>query len=216
MVTQPDSPLTRIRKQPWLLAYGLRGLLNGYRAKLWHGLIRRRLRAGRHLRVYGKVHFQGPGRIVCGDNVHLLGDVLKPACFLTTSPDATITLGDHTGVNGTTFSARRRITVGQGCAIAAHYITDNQNHPIAGYPITDAQAPIEAAPVTIGDHVYLAAMVVVAHGVSIGDHAVVGAGSIVRHDVPARTMAAGNPVKVIRAIEPSNAPPSREGEQKHE
>ena len=199
-MSQPESNLARLRREPWLFAYGLRGLLNGYRAKLWHGLIRRRLRAGRMFRVYGKVSFQGPGKIICGDNVHLLGDVIKPACFLTTTPEAVITIGDHTGVNGTTFSARRRIAVGQGCAIAAHYITDNQNHPTTGYPITDADTPLETAAVTIGDHVYLAALVVVAHGVSIGDHAVVGAGSIVRHDVPARALAAGNPVKVIREI----------------
>ncbi len=199
-VSATPTNLARLRRQPWLLAYGLRGLIRGYRAKLWHGLIRRRLRAGRMFRVYGKVSFQGPGKIVCGDNVHLLGDVLKPACFLTTDPQAVITVGDHTGVNGTTFSARRRITVGQGCAIAAHYITDNQNHPTHGCPILDTDAPVETTPVTIGDHVYLAAMVVVAHGVTIGDHAVVGAGSIVRHDVPARTMVAGNPVKVIREI----------------
>lgn len=199
---QPRSPFTRLRRQPWLFAYGLRGLINGYRAKLWHGLIRRRLRAGRLFRVYGKVSFQGPGKIVCGDNVHLLGDVLKPACFLTTTPDAAIHIGDHTGVNGTTFSAAKRIAVGQGCAVAAHYITDNQNHPTTGRPMTDPEATVEAAPVTIGDHVFLAAMVVVAHGVSIGDHAVVGAGSIVRHDVPARTLAAGNPVRVIREIKP--------------
>jgi len=201
---QPDPIFARLRRQPWLFAYGLRGLINGYRAKLWHGLIRRRLHAGRLFRVYGKVHFQGPGKIVCGDNVHLLGDVLKPACFLTTTPDATIRIGDHTGINGTTFSAAKRITVGQGCALAAHYITDNQNHPTTGHPMADV--PLESAPVTIGDHVFLAAMVVVAHGVTIGDHAVVGAGSIVRHDVPARTLAAGNPVRVIREIKPSDDP----------
>ena len=37
-------------------------------------------------------------------------------------------------------------------------------------------------------------------GVTIGEEAIVGAGSVVTHDVPARTIVAGNPARVIRAI----------------
>jgi len=38
-------------------------------------------------------------------------------------------------------------------------------------------------------------------GVEIGEDAIVGAGSVVTADVPARTIVAGNPARVLRAIE---------------
>ncbi|MHC4766692.1 MAG: acyltransferase [Planctomycetota bacterium] len=190
----------RLKARPWLLWYGVRGLLGGYRCKLWHGLIRRKMSAGRMFRVYGKVHFIGPGKVRFGDDVHILGDVLKPVCFLTTEPGATITIGDHTGVNGTTFAAMQRIRVGNSCVIAAHYITDNQNHSLRHDRMTNPEAPLESAPVTIGDNVFIAAQTVVAHGVTIGENTVIGACSLVRKDVPPGVLAASNPLRVIGPV----------------
>ena len=37
-------------------------------------------------------------------------------------------------------------------------------------------------------------------GVTIGEESVVAAGSIVTHDVPPRSVAAGNPARVIRTL----------------
>ena len=37
-------------------------------------------------------------------------------------------------------------------------------------------------------------------GVTVGENAVVAASSVVTRDVPADTLAAGNPVRVIRSI----------------
>lgn len=57
-----------------------------------------------------------------------------------------------------------------------------------------------ARPITIGSDVWIAANVVVLPGVTIGDGAVVGAGSVVTKDIPPRTLAVGNPCRVVRAI----------------
>ena len=57
-----------------------------------------------------------------------------------------------------------------------------------------------APPITIGNHVWIAAGVIVCGGVTIGDGAVIGAGSVVTHDIPAGCLAFGNPCRVVRPI----------------
>jgi maltose O-acetyltransferase len=62
-----------------------------------------------------------------------------------------------------------------------------------------------AKPVTIGRDVWVGGAAVICPGVTIGDGAVIGAGSVVTRDVPARTLAAGNPCRVIKALEQAGA-----------
>lgn len=57
-----------------------------------------------------------------------------------------------------------------------------------------------AHPITIGEKVWIGGGVIVLPGVTIGDGSVIGAGSVVNKDIPARSLAAGNPCKVIRRI----------------
>ncbi len=56
-----------------------------------------------------------------------------------------------------------------------------------------------AAPITIGDNVWLGAGVIVCPGVTIGTNAVVGAGSVVTRDVPPQVSRRG-----IRAVSSGN------------
>ena len=56
------------------------------------------------------------------------------------------------------------------------------------------------APVHIGQNCWLGAGVIVLPGVTIGDGAVIGAGSVVTKDIPPRTVAVGNPCRVLREI----------------
>lgn len=55
--------------------------------------------------------------------------------------------------------------------------------------------------VTIGNHVFIGAGVIVLPNVHIGNHVVIGAGSVVSHDIPDNSLAAGNPAKVIGTYE---------------
>lgn len=57
-----------------------------------------------------------------------------------------------------------------------------------------------AAPITIGNNVWLGGGVIVVPGVSIGDNTVVGAGAVVTKDLPANVVAVGNPARVIRQL----------------
>ncbi len=56
-------------------------------------------------------------------------------------------------------------------------------------------------PVAIGSDVWVGGGAIILPGVRIGSRAVIGAGSVVTRDVPDGVFAAGNPCRVIRAIE---------------
>jgi maltose O-acetyltransferase len=72
------------------------------------------------------------------------------------------------------------------------------------HPMEDHQARRErwetAAPITVGDNVWMGGGVIVCPGVTIGSDTVVGAGSVVTKDLPDRVFAAGNPCRVIRTL----------------
>ncbi|MCM1515737.1 MAG: sugar O-acetyltransferase [Paraprevotella sp.] len=59
---------------------------------------------------------------------------------------------------------------------------------------------MRALPISIGDNVWIASNVVVLPGVTIGEGAVIGAGSVVTKDIPPRSLAVGNPCRVLREI----------------
>lgn len=72
------------------------------------------------------------------------------------------------------------------------------------HPMDDHEARRQrwesAAPITLGDNVWLGGGVIVCAGVSIGADTVIGAGSVVTRTLPARVFAAGNPCRVIRPL----------------
>jgi maltose O-acetyltransferase len=62
-----------------------------------------------------------------------------------------------------------------------------------------------AAPITIGDNVWLGGGAIVCPGVTIGDDTVVGAGAVVTRDLPAGVVAARVPARAVREIGPDDA-----------
>jgi maltose O-acetyltransferase len=59
----------------------------------------------------------------------------------------------------------------------------------------------EIRPVTIGERCYIGAGCIILPGSVVGDEAIVGAGSLVRGEIPARSLAVGNPAKVIASVD---------------
>lgn len=58
-----------------------------------------------------------------------------------------------------------------------------------------------AKPVEIGSDVWIGGGAIICPGVRIGSRSVIGAGSVVTRDIPEGVLAAGNPCRVIRALE---------------
>lgn len=57
------------------------------------------------------------------------------------------------------------------------------------------------APVELHENVFIGDRVTILKGVTIGRDSVIGAGSVVTRPVPAGVIAAGNPARVVRALE---------------
>ena len=58
-----------------------------------------------------------------------------------------------------------------------------------------------AAPITIGNTVWIGGGAIICPGVTIGDNTTIGAGSVVTKDIPANVIAVGNPCRVIKTLE---------------
>jgi maltose O-acetyltransferase len=71
-----------------------------------------------------------------------------------------------------------------------------------GWTLGSPESPYrtQAAPIRIGDNVWLGAGSLVMPGVTIGDNVTIGAGSVVTKDIPSDVLAFGNPCHVQRAL----------------
>jgi len=110
-----------------------------------------------------------------------------------------IHIGDACLINpGVRISAAREIVIGNSAMLASGvYITDTDWHGLY-----DRVGPGPVSPVRLGDNVWVGDGVMVGKGVTIGDNSIIGARSIVLHDIPANVVAAGNPARVIRELDP--------------
>ena len=90
------------------------------------------------------------------------------------------------------------IEIGRHCQIAPGVELTTATHPIDPGPRRDGWE--SAAPISIGDNVWLGTGAIVCPGVSIGNDTVVGAGAVVVRDLPAGVVAVGVPAPPVREI----------------
>jgi maltose O-acetyltransferase len=93
-----------------------------------------------------------------------------------------------------------KVTLGDNVFMAPNVQLYTAYHPVIASE--RIKGPEFAAPITIGNNVWLGGGVIVCPGVTIGDNTTIGAGSVVTKDIPANVVAVGNPCKVIKQIEP--------------
>jgi acetyltransferase-like isoleucine patch superfamily enzyme len=177
-------------------------------------LRRRGIEIGTRGKFYGMplVSMAGSSRITLGDRVVLASHsaftalgVSRPCVLRTIRPGAVIAIGEDTRISGVVICAAVNITIGKRCLLGADVkIADTDFHALKpeNRCFNNNPEDISAAPVSIGDDVFIGTGAIILKGVTIGTGSVIGAGSVVIKDVPEYSIAAGNPARVVRTIAP--------------
>ncbi|MEJ7689889.1 MAG: sugar O-acetyltransferase [Nocardioidaceae bacterium] len=127
-----------------------------------------------------------------GDRVELRAPVYVDYGF-------NVRLGDGVFVNyGCQLADVATITIGGFCQIGPNVQFLTPIHPLGAQRRRDLWE--KAAPITIGQNVWIGGGVIVCPGVTVGDDTVIGAGAVVTKDLPGGVLAVGNPARVIRHL----------------
>ena len=125
-------------------------------------------------------------------------------CKIAVRPNATLTIGEYSGMTNTVIQCHERIEIGSHVNIGAGcMIMDSNFHSTDWKDRLDRRKDIanhRNAPIKIGDVVFIGARSIICKGVTIGDHAMIAAGSVVVTDVPADEVWGGNPARFIKRI----------------
>lgn len=90
------------------------------------------------------------------------------------------------------------IRIGAHCFIGPNCGMYTASHPLLA---EERNRGLEkAAPIVIGDNVWIGADVTILPGVTVGSNTVIGAKSVVTKDIPPNVIAVGNPCRVLRPI----------------
>lgn len=138
---------------------------------------------GRGSGAWTRIVVDVKGRATIGDRVLFLSGVAP--CELEVAEGAELVIGDDCYFNyGTSLTAHHAVRIGNRCMFGSFVCIADEDGERQG-------------PVVLGNDVWVAHGAVISPGVTIGDGAVVSAGAVVTADVPARTMALGNPARVM-------------------
>jgi acetyltransferase-like isoleucine patch superfamily enzyme len=167
---------------------------SGVEARL-RGILYSLVLRSRQLRIGRNVHFVSPRNMRIGSGVTFHGNTYVNAA----NPKGSLSIGDGSHFDQyCVLYAQGGLSIGAKCALAAGvavYTQTNQYKADEATPVVDQ--PVQYAPVSIGDDVWVGAHAVILPGVSIGDHAVVAAGAVVRNDVGRCEIVAGVPARLV-------------------
>ncbi len=134
------------------------------------------------------------GELTCGNIGANFG--LFPPFY--TDYGMNIRLGDNVFINsGCCFQDQGGIFIGDNALIGHQVVIATLNHA------TDPsrRGDMIAAPVHIGNNVWIGAHATILPGVTVGDGAIVAAGAVVTKDVPPKSVVGGVPARILKVIE---------------
>lgn len=167
---------------------------------------------GENVILHGRptVSLEPGSRITVGERTVLTSRSAKTAlgvshpCILRTlTPTASISIGQDSGLSGTTICAATEVRIGCRVLIGADVmIFDTDFHPVDALHRRYASLPQprQEDSVVIEDDVFVGARSLILKGVKIGRRSVVAAGSVVTRSVPDDTVVGGNPARELRKL----------------
>lgn len=183
----------------------VRKLINAQRERSNRGRV---TSVGEGSRLVGLIDRRAPrARISIGRNCLIQGQLVAERDVSHIEIADEVLVGSNTVVDcALSVTVERKVLISYGCIIA-----DSDNHSLYPELRTDdlanwmnngrhVWAHSAMVPVRICEGAWIGARSIILKGVTIGAGAVVGMGSVVTKDIPARTIAVGNPARVIREI----------------
>jgi acetyltransferase-like isoleucine patch superfamily enzyme len=151
-------------------------------------------------------HFKKGADLSIGRHSIIEGDVFFE------KENASFRVGDRTFIGASIFSCAEKIQIGDDVLIAfGVVIADHDSHALDfAHRRNDVclwhegkkdWTHVKTAPVIVGDKAWIGMNALILEGVTVGEGAVVGAGAVVTRDVPRWTLVAGNPARVVRALD---------------
>lgn len=173
-------------------------------------LIYKKVFFGQNITFYGKpiITVVPNSEISIGDNVVLCSNakdtalgVNHPVILRTLSKNASLIIGNDTGISGCTICAAISVKIGKGCLLGANVtIMDTDFHVIKSLHRRYEQENISASKIEIKDNVFIGYNSTILKGVTIGKNSVIAAGAVVSRDIPENVIAGGNPASIIKKL----------------
>jgi acetyltransferase-like isoleucine patch superfamily enzyme len=131
-------------------------------------------------------------------------------------PQGRVELGEYALVHGARIICDAEVTIGDYALISWNVVfMDTYRVPfdpperrkelarVPTRPLRFAAAEVPAQPIRVERNVWIGFDACILPGVTIGEGSVIGAKSVVTQSVPPFTVAAGNPARVIRRLDPN-------------
>jgi acetyltransferase-like isoleucine patch superfamily enzyme len=144
------------------------------------------------------------GAVLCSDSRFTALGVNHRVILRTLSKGAKISIGENTGISGTTICSVEEVIIQDECLIGANVsIVDNDFHPIKpeNRRFNSKLTDIKSSKVKIKNNVFIGMNSSILKGVEIGENSVIGANSTVVNKIADNEIWAGNPARRIKALE---------------
>jgi acetyltransferase-like isoleucine patch superfamily enzyme len=192
----------------WILYEKYSKIIGYCNIKFQKILYGKRFKINSGYKVWGKIRLliHGVGSITIGNDFHAVSGrkrsfiTLFSPIHLTVIGNAEIIIGDHVGLNGTTITARKKISIGDYTMIGPNtIIVDNDGHN--SWPPRERWTTSgRSEEIIIENDVWIGMNCTILKGVKIRTGSIISAGSVVISDVDANSLYAGNPAEKIKSL----------------